>query len=358
MLGSPCSPCCGCRAEYDSLVSKSCTLTLGGDVPAQDAAFTYGGWSSASWSITPIAYTNGIFSPPTVVSSSSSCPPSASNPIDETISTTLTGTAWKQGDTPIGQHALALDLSNTFFSGGAGRITFSKKTADYDIALSLAVGSSTNCVPIGGLSVYAYAYSRDTVARPSSLRRFDQSGTLSQSLIDSAALQTIFGHPAGGFYKYCAGIKFLRYAFTPAPYYVCTLPPGVARIDANFARYSADISNYSAAWDSVPSGVSFAGARKTTTYSYSGGGAVSSGGVSFTASLSMWSGAQRWATPGVVPNAPPTVRDVVPTKNFEFVVTDGAAASNYPLWGFSPAEKQLAVVPTASGVTSAVAVFS
>jgi len=38
MLGSPCSPCCGCRSLWQSMLGMNCTLNVTGVIPRRDAA--------------------------------------------------------------------------------------------------------------------------------------------------------------------------------------------------------------------------------------------------------------------------------------------------------------------------------
>lgn len=58
MLGSPCSPCCGCTPDalkgiYDTLAAKTCRMTLTGRLPKFDAAtFISPGYGAASFAYT------------------------------------------------------------------------------------------------------------------------------------------------------------------------------------------------------------------------------------------------------------------------------------------------------------------
>lgn len=46
MLGSPCSPCCGCRSLWQSMLGMTCTMAVSGVIPRRDAA-TFAGIGAA-----------------------------------------------------------------------------------------------------------------------------------------------------------------------------------------------------------------------------------------------------------------------------------------------------------------------
>lgn len=392
MLGASCSPCCGCRGEYDLWLPKSCTVTLGGDVPTQDNVFIYGiygsfqlpsGMPQVSRSPTVNYGSNAIY--PSPISSPGinysgqypTCQPAlTSQPfnrvvaISETSNGNAVGEAFKASQSVIGSHSLALDMSQTSFdqSAGNGVVSFVKMHEDYDVRLTIGILRANQCQPTYGLSVTTYA--RDLRApfvaeRAVERREIEQTATFTQQLADS--LPYIFGRPVSEFhYLWCPGQKRRVVYGVVAPYY-SFIPFPLKPSAPGTAQYTADaqnISNYSPVWDTVPDGIAW---RRRVTYSAQLGLSRSSDTL-FTYSGSAghsFGGVAKWVAPGAVSSAFATAKNVAPVTEFEFFEAQDPNWGNTPTlgatrpaWPFDPAEKQLAYVRSADGVTSASVVLS
>jgi hypothetical protein len=178
--------CCGCKNAYEDLRSKSCVVTLGGDIPAHPGAsvglYTNGEYADgrrvtrpqlyaikeSEWTPERTVFFYAFQGPITILSQTSNWYVVAEKyrvgfPIvgDGITTTTLSEdtlkdqvrfetifvTAYKATESPIGSHTLAFNVLKSYFFGNSGKLFFEKTADDYKITCEMTVG------PIGGACV-------------------------------------------------------------------------------------------------------------------------------------------------------------------------------------------------------------
>lgn len=251
MLGSQCSPCCGCTATallelWQSLQTKTCSVSLSGNVPPQNAATS---------SMTPYACTDSVANSELVLQGIA--PPNNSAGVygpTRVAGMDATAAFWKQTESPVGTHTLLLNTAATSFSPSPplGVITFSKTTEDYQITLTLnlLVNATANAIQLAGESCFLVPSCAITIYAPSASKPDGLFGlvpvtsrSLSFSQLFDPPSWSAFGLPP-------PNPQILRFN---APYWKLENSVVLSRYDANqwFARSfgNAFVYRFSGWWD-------------------------------------------------------------------------------------------------------------
>jgi hypothetical protein len=279
MLGSSCSPCCGCSSAYDQLRSKTCVLTLGGEIPAHPGA-TVGFYQSkpgyqgtaikiSNWSPERVVQFLSFGGGATLLTETSNWYVIApqyrfgglqTNQIsDDTLKNQVAFDksfviAYKKTESPIGSHSLALDVGKSYFYSNSGLIVFTKVTDDYQITCNMSVSQIDGaCAVLVTVTVKSFWF----------YRSFDYSVTPTYAP-QSAALSTKFLEANGLPYEggaitadsrsrqYVPGTynRFISYFVAPMYVQLPQLLPTYNQTYAqfHFDRWKTNVDSYASVW--------------------------------------------------------------------------------------------------------------
>jgi len=289
MLGSSCSPCCGgCKNTYDTLLSKSCSITLGGDIPSTQGAsrsdytnsfrdssgnYVFGFQNNATqkseWSPERVAKYISFYGPITELTETSNWYVVAeqyrtSYNVNTIPDSTLAQhasfdkalvTSYKATQTPVGSHSLALDVGATYFSSTSGQVVFKKIADDYDITCTMALQTSGGaCVVVVDVVVQSF-YKARTFPYSVSPTFKQNSTTLTTAFLDSYDLPYPDGPRPENNNKrtYIPGTYTRQIAYLESPMYV-QWPAYIPYFTQSYAQqlfdnYKGDASKYVSVWN-------------------------------------------------------------------------------------------------------------